>query len=67
MKKNNEESENGCLERVRERIIQHEGEPIVTTRDDDEDESEPLLCSNCFVDTGLRIDAFKHGIDQESA
>ncbi|MGE3708048.1 MAG: RES family NAD+ phosphorylase [Hyphomicrobiaceae bacterium] len=24
-----------------------------------------LLCSNCFVDEGLRIDAFKHGLDQD--
>lgn len=31
-----------------------------------EDESQPLLCSNCFVDEGLRIDAFKHGLEQES-
>jgi hypothetical protein len=26
--------------------------------------SQPLLCSNCFVDEGLRIDALKHGLDQ---
>jgi hypothetical protein len=24
-----------------------------------------LLCSDCFVDEGLRIDAFKHGLEQE--
>ncbi|MGC8603523.1 MAG: RES family NAD+ phosphorylase [Desulfomonilaceae bacterium] len=65
MNKNNEESKNGFLEGVR--IIQHESEPMLTTRDDDEDENRPLLCSNCFVDTGLRIDAFKHGIDQEGS
>ncbi|MBU6439435.1 MAG: RES family NAD+ phosphorylase [Betaproteobacteria bacterium] len=23
-----------------------------------------LLCSNCFVDEGLRVDAFKHGLEQ---
>ncbi len=38
----------------------------MTTKGDDEDESKVFLCSNCFVDTGLRIDAFKHGIDQGS-
>nr|QJS06390.1 hypothetical protein [Polaromonas sp.] len=24
-----------------------------------------LLCSDCFVDEGLRIDALKHGLEQE--
>lgn len=24
-----------------------------------------LLCSNCFVDEGLRIDSWKHGVEQE--
>ena len=26
-----------------------------------------LLCSNCFVDEGLRIDAFKNGLEQEGS
>lgn len=26
--------------------------------------SQPLLCSNCFIDEGLRIDAAKHGLQQ---
>lgn len=30
-------------------------------------ETQTLLCSDCFVDEGLRIDAFKHGIEQEGA
>jgi len=30
-----------------------------------EDDSQPLLCSNCFADEGLRIDAFKNGLEQE--
>ena len=30
-----------------------------------EADSQYLLCSNCFVDEGLRIDAFKHGLEQE--
>jgi hypothetical protein len=30
-----------------------------------EDNSPPILCSNCFADEGLRIDAFKSGIEQE--
>jgi hypothetical protein len=29
-----------------------------------EGDSQPLLCSNCFVDEGLRIDAVKLGLDQ---
>ncbi|WP_088506085.1 RES family NAD+ phosphorylase [Burkholderia ubonensis] len=29
------------------------------------DDSQPLLCSDCFVDEGLRIDALKHGLEQE--
>lgn len=28
-------------------------------------DNQPLLCSNCFVDEGLRIDAFKYGLEQE--
>ena len=32
-----------------------------------EDFSQTLLCSNCFVDEGLRVDAFKHGLEQEGA
>lgn len=32
---------------------------------DTEDESQTLLCSDCFVDEGLRIDAFKRGLEQE--
>lgn len=31
-----------------------------------EDIISTILCSNCFVDEGLRIDAFKHGIEQGS-
>jgi hypothetical protein len=27
--------------------------------------SQPLLCSNCFEDEGLRIDAIKHGLEQQ--
>lgn len=27
-------------------------------------DSQPLLCSNCFADEGLRIDALKHGLEQ---
>lgn len=30
-----------------------------------EGDDQPLLCSNCFVDSGLRIDAFTHGLEQE--
>lgn len=30
-------------------------------------EIQTLLCSDCFVDEGLRIDAFKHGIEQEGS
>lgn len=26
-------------------------------------DKEPILCSNCFADEGLRIDAAKHGLD----
>jgi len=29
----------------------------------DAEDAEPLLCSNCFTDEGLRIDAAKHGIE----
>lgn len=29
------------------------------------DDNKPLLCSDCFVDEGLRIDANKHGLDQQ--
>jgi hypothetical protein len=32
--------------------------------DESENDSQPLLCSNCFTDEGLRIDAFKHGLEQ---
>lgn len=28
-------------------------------------DKQVLLCSNCFVDEGLRIDAFKHGLEQD--
>lgn len=31
-----------------------------------EDKGPALLCSGCFVDEGLRIDAFKHGIEHDS-
>ena len=30
-----------------------------------DDATQFLLCSNCFVDEGLRIDSWKHGIEQE--
>ncbi|MDT8999985.1 RES family NAD+ phosphorylase [Paucibacter sp. APW11] len=30
-----------------------------------ESDKQVLLCSNCFVDEGLRIDAFKHGLEQD--
>lgn len=33
--------------------------------EDIEPTSQVLLCSNCFTDEGLRIDATKHGITQE--
>lgn len=32
--------------------------------DDASNDSEPLLCSDCFADEGLRIDASKHGLEQ---
>ena len=32
----------------------------------DADHGLVLLCSGCFVDEGLRIDAFKHGMQQDS-
>lgn len=31
-----------------------------------ESDIQALLCSNCFLDEGLRIDAYKNGIEQES-
>lgn len=30
-----------------------------------EDNSQPLLCSDCFADEGLKIDATKHGLEQD--
>lgn len=30
-----------------------------------EDNVPALLCSDCFLDEGLRIDSFKHGVEQE--
>lgn len=30
-----------------------------------ENDDQHLLCSNCFVDEGLRIDAFKQGVEQD--
>jgi hypothetical protein len=33
--------------------------------DDTASKLEPLLCSNCFTDEGLRIDAAKHGLEQQ--
>lgn len=33
--------------------------------DNNSNDSQPLLCSNCFVDEGLRIDAAKHGLQQD--
>ena len=38
-------------------------DPDMTTNT--EDDVHPLLCSDCFVDEGLRIDAFKGGLEQE--
>jgi len=32
----------------------------------DGDEAPALLCSDCFADEGLRIDALKHGLEQDS-
>ena len=32
--------------------------------DESANDSQPLLCSNCFADEGLRIDAMKHGLEQ---
>lgn len=65
MNENNEGYKNDFIEHIVEEIRQFEGDSNVTTEEADGDESV-LLCSNCFVDTGLRIDAFKHGINQES-
>ncbi|WP_312244696.1 RES family NAD+ phosphorylase [Stutzerimonas nitrititolerans] len=28
-------------------------------------DNQPLLCSDCFADEGLRIDALKHGLEQQ--
>lgn len=33
--------------------------------DDKANNSQPLLCSNCFADEGLRIDAAKRGLEQQ--
>ncbi len=33
--------------------------------DDAANTTQFLLCSNCFVDEGLRIDSWKHGVEQE--
>jgi len=33
--------------------------------DETANDSQPLLCSNCFADEGLRIDAAKHGLEQQ--
>ncbi|MGY6155998.1 RES family NAD+ phosphorylase [Paraburkholderia graminis] len=33
--------------------------------DEAESATHFLLCSNCFVDEGLRIDSWKHGVEQE--
>ena len=30
-------------------------------------DSLPLLCSDCFTDEGLRIDAIKQGLEQQGA
>lgn len=35
------------------------------TCDEATNNSEPILCSNCFTDEGLRIDAAKHGFEQQ--
>lgn len=32
-----------------------------------EDNAPVLLCSDCFVDEGLRIDAFKHGVEHDGS
>ncbi len=34
--------------------------------DDTANDDQPLLCSNCFADEGLRIDAAKHGLEEQS-
>lgn len=31
------------------------------------EDTQPLLCSNCFVDQGLRLDSMKHGLDVQGA
>lgn len=33
--------------------------------DETANDSQPLLCSDCFVDEGLRIDAAKHGLEMQ--
>lgn len=33
--------------------------------DETANDSQPLLCSNCFADEGLRVDAAKHGLEQQ--
>ncbi|MDH4611598.1 RES family NAD+ phosphorylase [Pseudomonas sp. BN102] len=33
--------------------------------DETANDGQPLLCSNCFADEGLRIDAVKHGLEQQ--
>jgi hypothetical protein len=35
--------------------------------DEPANEAQFLLCSSCFVDEGLRIDSWKHGIEQQGA
>lgn len=34
--------------------------------DDTANDGQPLLCSNCFRDEGLRIDAANHGLEEQS-
>ncbi len=39
--------------------------PILEMTTTSNDGGTPLLCSDCFVDEGLRIDAYKHGFEKE--
>ena len=47
------------FEKAFKTLIEHEG----NNHRQDEETSKVLLCSNCFRDEGLKIDAFKIGID----
>lgn len=39
--------------------------PVLEMTTTSNDDGTHLLCSDCFVDEGLRIDAFKHGLEKE--